>query len=165
MSPEKVPDCDHCPEHGEHRAELQFLKTDISEIKQSQAATLDFLRQDLRQMQQEIIQNRDSLHRRISERIPIRHAITGITIMVGIVTSIITFFALSTGRIDEKLDKLQRDVAVMAAVSEERKYQLDFQKQLLGVLIESLEEKQGEGHMHNRSTDPATYGIRPGNRE
>lgn len=105
----------------------------------------------------QLLKQRIDSERRISERVPIRHAIAGAIATVGIITTIITMQANSNGRLDDKLDKLSESVAVMNAVNEERKRQDAFQNRLLNVLVESLEEQR----MGHGSHPPSTYG-KPG---
>lgn len=94
--------------------------------------------------------------RRISERVPIRHALMGVIATVGIITTIITMQSSANNRLDEKLDRLSESVAVMNAVNEERKRQSEFQNRLLNVLIESLQELRSghDEHTSNRYGKP-----------
>ena len=130
--------CEDCPEHGETRKSVHELER----FRDLQRETNTDLYEKVDTVKDEVRDNREGLHRRISERIPIRHAITGMVLVVGIITTIITLSAKSSSRIEDKLDKLTERVAVMVAVSEERKHQIAFQERLLGVLLESLEEKK-----------------------
>ena len=130
--------CDDCPEHGATSKSV----LELERFRDLQQNTNTDLYDKIDGMKDEVRDNREGLHRRISERIPIRHAITGMIIVVGIITTIITLSAKSSSRIEDKLDALNEKVAVMTAVSEERKFQLQFQERLLEVLVESLEERK-----------------------
>ena len=95
--------------------------------------------------------------RRISERVPIRHALMAAIATIGVITTIITMQANGNRRLDEKLDRLSEAVAVMNARNEERKMQSEFQNRLLNVLVESLEEQRmGHGsHPDSRYGKPS----------
>ncbi len=118
------------------------------------------LRQEVREIRETANENKEGLSRRISERIPIRHALLAVLAMIGIITTILTVSSRGVDRIEDKVVELSKEVAVMSAISKERKHQQEFQGRLLEVLIESLEEKQ-PGAGNRMSNHGPAYG-KPG---
>ena len=143
------PECDHCEDHGETRTLISIIKDDMKQMKEDHQESLkklqdgfEIVRARIREERTRVDQNEKDMSRRISDRIPIRHAIAVIVIAVSVITGFVSYFAWATNNINDKLASIDKAVAVSIAVNEERKDQLNFQQQLLSMFLNVLQRSE-----------------------
>ena len=167
----KETDCEHCPSHKATLAEMSHLTEKVGDIGKRTTEIHTYICADLAKMKEEINANRESLNRRIAERIPIRHAITATVIAIGIITTIITFFADSNRATQGKLEDLKRDVAILTVVSREKEKALQEQQaqneriadQQHTMLLNLINEIRGvrDGQTSNIYSKPKSSSSKP----
>lgn len=170
MAEKNQVDCEHCPSHQATLKEISHLSERVAEMNRCTKEIKTAITSDIRQMQEDIENNKENLNRRISERIPIRHAITVITIMVGIITTIISFYAASNNALMDRFDSLAKDVAVLSVLTRERERAFELQQKerdrIVGLQQERFKEMIDEMRrtiyeMHRADQTSGTRRVKP----
>lgn len=164
-------DCNNCPQHGRNDQRIQTLEAEVPRIKAKteecrtkMEAELDGLEskheadvavlreridskdlalwKEIDLMKERSTHSHDGLNRRIGEKVPIKHAIAAVTVVVAIFVwltnvnnsankRIAEAMTNNSAKLEEKIDKLTSEVTTMKAVAEARKDNGDVSQALI----------------------------------
>jgi hypothetical protein len=154
-------DCEtHCPQHGRNDQRLSAVEKEQESARKERChmrekseerhtrvwKELDHVKdlqdRDVRDVRQAISDERDLANRRIGEKVPIKHAIIAVSIVIGLFGWMMKInndanerIALATAKTGEKiearLEKLTSEVTTMKAIAEQKEKSSEGQMALL----------------------------------
>lgn len=139
MTEDRPFDCDKdCPQHGRNDQRISTLERIADDCRAERKHIQHQIDSNNKDIWREIDLMKDNsnkyhndLNRRIGEKVPTRYGITLIVLIVGIFTTIIGINIASNTSVNDKLDKLSKEVAVLQTITTERSRQTMFYTELL----------------------------------